>query len=94
MTPLETFRLARKNGISSACLHPLLELLDDSPQTPSVLATNVGISNASITGLCDSLEEGGWITRTPHTLDRRMWTILPTEKAFNLFTPALTEETP
>lgn len=91
MTALETLNLGRRNGISAACLHPLLILIEDSPQTPTVLAANVGCSTAAITGLCDSLAKGGWITRTPHTQDRRMWLMLPTEKAYELFTPAIEE---
>lgn len=94
MTALEAMNLARRHGISAACLHPLLILLDDSPQSPTALAATIGISTAAITGLCDTLVRDGWITRAPHTRDRRMWLMMPTEKAFDLLTPALTEETP
>lgn len=91
MTALEALNTARRAGISSACLHPLLALVEDSPLTPSELSKRCFMSTANITGLIDRLEKGGWITIHRHDKDRRSWLIVPTEKAFNLLTPALDE---
>jgi DNA-binding MarR family transcriptional regulator len=42
-----------------------------SPVTPGELATTTGLSPATVTGILDRLEEGGWIRRTRDVGDRR-----------------------
>jgi DNA-binding MarR family transcriptional regulator len=41
------------------------------PLTPSSLAGQVGVHLATMTGILDRLETGGWITRAPVENDRR-----------------------
>ena len=42
-----------------------------APVTPGELATATGFSPATVTGILDRLEEGGWIKRTRDVGDRR-----------------------
>jgi DNA-binding MarR family transcriptional regulator len=56
---------------------------------PSAISKRTGISTAAVTGLIDVLEKDGWVERRTLGTDRRTRPIIPTEKAFNLFTPAL-----
>ena len=41
------------------------------PITPSALAARVGVHAATMTGILNRLEDGGWITRRPAENDRR-----------------------
>jgi DNA-binding MarR family transcriptional regulator len=52
-------------------LHQLM--IRDTPgyASPSALATDLGISNAGMTGRLDSLEKAGWIQRSADPDDRR-----------------------
>ena len=42
-----------------------------APTTPGELASTTGLSPATVTGILDRLEEGGWIKRTRDVGDRR-----------------------
>jgi DNA-binding MarR family transcriptional regulator len=42
-----------------------------APVTPGELATTTGLSPATVTGILDRLEQGGWIRRTRDLEDRR-----------------------
>src|SRR5256885_2771896 len=42
-----------------------------APVTPGELATTTGLSPATVTGILDRLEEGGWVKRTRDVGDRR-----------------------
>jgi DNA-binding MarR family transcriptional regulator len=58
--------------------------------TPAELAERTGVTRATITGLVDTLERAGLVTRTPHQDDRRMMSIelTPTgEKLLNTVMP-------
>jgi len=85
MTALDSMTLARKRGISPALLHPLLSLLKDSPQGPFELSVNIGCSAANVTGMVRNLQLQGWVTKTRHPHDHRMWEIRPTERAVETF---------
>jgi DNA-binding MarR family transcriptional regulator len=55
-----------------------LELITrDGPMTPSTLARQAGLHPATMTGILDRLQRGGWITRErdPDATDRRAVTI-------------------
>lgn len=43
----------------------------DGPISPSALADRVGVHLATMTGILNRLEEGGWITRDRSASDRR-----------------------
>lgn len=45
------------------------------PLTPAELAERTGVTRATITGLVDTLERDGLVTRTPHPNDRRMMSV-------------------
>lgn len=49
-----------------------LDLIDrEGPLTPSTLARLAGLHPATITGILDRLEGGGWVTRERDPADRR-----------------------
>src|SRR6266545_2099235 len=49
-----------------------LDILDVyGPLSPSALARRAGLHPATMTGVLDRLERGGWITRDRHPADRR-----------------------
>ncbi len=50
-----------------------------APLPPNEIAKRLIISRATVTGLTDSLERRGYVRRSPHTSDRRMLLIEPTE---------------
>lgn len=50
------------------------------PQTPAELAEKAGVARATITGLVDTLERDGLVTRTHDSGDRRMMLIHLTPK--------------
>ncbi len=58
-----------------------LGILADSPAPlpPNQIASRLIISRATVTGLLDSLEQRGYVTRLPHGSDRRMLLVEPTE---------------
>jgi DNA-binding MarR family transcriptional regulator len=50
-----------------------------TPLPPNQIAKQLIISRATVTGLLDSLEQRGYVRREPHSSDRRMLLIQPTE---------------
>jgi DNA-binding MarR family transcriptional regulator len=54
---------------------PDLEILDlvarHGPLSPSEVAAATGVHPATLTGIVDRLEQGGWLTRVPDPADRR-----------------------
>lgn len=52
-----------------------LEVLDmigrDGPMSPRTVVQTTGIHPATLTGMLDRLESGGWLTRRPDSADRR-----------------------
>jgi DNA-binding MarR family transcriptional regulator len=52
-----------------------LEILDlvarYGPLSPGAMATAMGVHPATLTGIIDRLEKGGWVERTPDPDDRR-----------------------
>jgi DNA-binding MarR family transcriptional regulator len=49
--------------------------------SPAELADRTGVTRATITGLIDTLERDGLVTRTPHQEDRRMLSVELTSRA-------------
>ena len=47
----------------------------EQPLTPAKLAERTGVTRATITGLVDTLERAGLVTRKPHPEDRRMMSV-------------------
>jgi DNA-binding MarR family transcriptional regulator len=73
-----TFQLHRLNDAVGNRIDLLpgdLEVLDmlgrDGPMSPRTISANAGMHPATVTGLLDRLEGGGWITRSPDPDDRR-----------------------
>lgn len=81
----EAFRVTdayfQGHGISHGRFTVLM-LLDDMGEdkklltfTPAQLAERAGVSRATMTGLVDTLERDGMVTRTPDLTDRRMLSV-------------------
>ncbi len=56
----------------------------EMPLTPAELAERTGVTRATITGLVDTLENAGLVTRTPHPDDRRMMSVGLTKRGSKL----------
>ncbi len=50
------------------------------PRTPAELADAAGVTRATMTGLVDTLERDGFVTREPDPVDRRMMSVRLTDK--------------
>jgi DNA-binding MarR family transcriptional regulator len=91
------FRLATQKALSEVglqgfeydTLHHLM--IRDTPghATPSALATDLGISNAGMTGRLDALERAGWIQRRADPDDRRRVSIEVTKSGAALWRRAM-----
>jgi DNA-binding MarR family transcriptional regulator len=71
-------RLHQLNDVVGARVElkgPDLEILDlvarHGPLSPSEVAASTGVHPATLTGIVDRLEQGGWLTRVSHPEDRR-----------------------
>jgi DNA-binding MarR family transcriptional regulator len=64
---LQSFDITPASGL-------VLSILADSeePVSPNQIADRLIISRATVTGLIDTLERRGYVTRLPHPKDRRM----------------------
>lgn len=82
-------RLALKD-VDLDCLDVLAR---NGPLTPSALARQAGVHPATLTGILDRLERGGWIARDRARADRRSVTIrvLPDRgtEVFRLYRPMI-----
>ncbi|ADO74482.1 MarR family winged helix-turn-helix transcriptional regulator [Stigmatella aurantiaca] len=75
-----------RHGLSQGRFVILIHLLDAEDAhkdgwTPAELAEHAGVSRATMTGLMDTLEKDGLISRENHPSDRRMYTVRLTPKA-------------
>jgi DNA-binding MarR family transcriptional regulator len=59
--------------------------------TPAELADRTGVTRATITGLVDSLERAGLVTRRPHPDDRRMMSVGLTKRGSGLLEKIMPE---
>ena len=72
--------LVQPFGLSPSSALALGILVDAGmPLPPNQIASRLIISRATVTGLLDSLEQRGYVRRLPHSSDRRMLLIEPTE---------------
>lgn len=62
-----------------------------TPLTPAELAERTGVTRATITGLVDTLERSGYVTRKAHPDDRRMMSIGLTARGEKLLTEIMPE---
>lgn len=62
-----------------------------APLTPAELAERTGVTRATITGLVDTLEAAGYVTRKPHPNDRRMMSVGLTKKGDKLLATIMPE---
>jgi DNA-binding MarR family transcriptional regulator len=75
-----------RHGLSQGRFVVLIHLLYEEDASgeglsPAELAENSGCSRATMTGLLDTLEHSGFISRKDHPEDRRMYTVHLTPKA-------------
>lgn len=64
---------------------------NEMPLTPAELADRTGVTRATITGLVDTLERAGFVTRTPHPDDRRMMSVCLTKRGEKLLARIMPE---
>lgn len=64
---------------------------NEKPLTPAELADRTGVTRATITGLVDTLERAGLVTRTPHPDDRRMMSVSLTKRGEKLLAQIMPE---
>ena len=66
-------RFLAQHGISQGrfTVLMLLNRCLEQPSTPAELADAAGVTRATMTGLVDTLERDGWVTRTGDPADRR-----------------------
>ena len=64
---------------------------NEKPLTPAELADRTGVTRATITGLVDTLERAGLVTRTPHPDDRRMMCVGLTKRGEKLLAQIMPE---
>jgi DNA-binding MarR family transcriptional regulator len=77
--------LVQPFGLSpSSALALSIIVNEEVPLPPNKIAERLIISRATITGLLDSLEQRGYVRRMPHSSDRRMLLIEPTESGRNV----------
>ncbi|MDP3068998.1 MAG: MarR family transcriptional regulator [Opitutaceae bacterium] len=57
---------------------------NEKPLTPAELAERTGVTRATMTGLVDTLERAGFVTRTAHPDDRRMMSVCLTKRGEKL----------
>src|ERR1044071_2686811 len=63
----------------------------EKPLTPAELADRTGVTRATMTGLVDTLERAGLVTRTPHPEDRRMMCVGLTRRGEKLLAQIMPE---
>src|ERR1041384_7424968 len=63
----------------------------DTPLGPAEIAERTGVTRATITGLIDTLERSGLVTRTPHPDDRRMMSVGLTKRGEKLLAQIMPE---
>jgi DNA-binding MarR family transcriptional regulator len=62
---------AREYGLGFARGRVLWALHESGPVLMRALSQALGVSPRTVTGLVDALEADGWVTRSPHPIDRR-----------------------
>ncbi len=62
-----------------------------TPLTPAELADRTGVTRATMTGLLDTLERAGYVSRKPHADDRRMMCVGLTRKGEKLLAAIMPE---
>jgi DNA-binding MarR family transcriptional regulator len=72
--------VCRSSGLSPGLLKTLLELSPDSPRAMRDLADRWSCDASYVTALVDGLEERGLAERRQHPIDRRVKTVVLTDK--------------
>lgn len=78
-------RFERASGLTEARIH-LLWLLAAGPTTQQSLASGLGVTPRTVTGLVDGLVASGHVTREPHPGDRRATLVTPTGRGSGVIT--------
>ena len=91
MNALQTLSHARRHGVSPSNLHPLLALMSDPPMGPGEIAEICGVTPGAVTQLIDNLRKLELVEDATTPYDRRKKRITPTEKAFGIFAPIITD---
>ncbi len=77
----EDFRIALgKNGLSPRVFAALTLTVENPNITQSALARMLGIERSGLVAMVDSLEDKGYLKRTPVPGDRRVQALVPTKE--------------
>ena len=68
---VQSRRLSAEHSVTGPQVICLLTLADDGPMTATALAKLVHLSNSTVVGILDRLEQKAWIARERSTTDRR-----------------------
>ena len=85
---LHSRRLASRFGLTVPQLVCLRSIAADAGRTPSSLAREVHLSQATVTGILDRLAKQGLVTRERTRADRRMVSLYLTDEAHTLLQEA------
>jgi DNA-binding MarR family transcriptional regulator len=88
----ESQRLFRPHGLSDAQFN-VLNVLGDAPHGLSqrALSDVLVVDRSNITGLLDRMTENGWVRRTDHPTDRRVYLVALTPAGRKLWQKVLPE---
>jgi DNA-binding MarR family transcriptional regulator len=88
----ESHRLFRPHGLSDAQFN-VLNVLGDEPAGLSqrALSDVLVVDRSNITGLLDRMTENGWVRRTDHPTDRRVYLVALTPAGRKLWQKVLPE---
>ena len=78
-TEMSARTLARESGLTTAQLLVLQAVAQSGAGTPKAIASETGVSQATITALLDKLEAKGFVLRRKSDQDRRQTFVLLTE---------------
>lgn len=79
-TEISARALARETGLTTAQLLVLQAIAERGASTPKAIASETGVSQATITALIDKLEGKGFVRRRKSDQDRRQTFVLLTEE--------------
>jgi DNA-binding MarR family transcriptional regulator len=92
LATLESGRLLGRHGLSPASFQVLMALRGVSgPLSPSEIGRRLLVTRGTVTGLLDSLEKRGLVSRSGHPSDRRMVLVAATPAAASLLERLLPE---
>ena len=73
--------VARAYGVGITEIRAIGHIQTTGELTPRALGYALGLSSGAVTALIDRLERSGWVTRSPHPVDRRSVVLRATDRS-------------